>query len=405
MSKPFSSFFLGIGAKRLSQVDIDSSISNQHEIGSNSFTQILGSEKVRFSGKFIYMPDNEDGVIENQGQLTWYDTRENQPHRSAEWRLYYTSQDVIPSAKVNDLVIIARTAADQLLLIVSPMGSTSEHQLLWLFGLEEVGKKFIIRDFSGERRELGFAAKYIVSSLGIETEETADDYLEELLRRYGKTFPTTKVFSEFSRSTVKHVSPVEAPDETLLAWMEREELLFKTLERVIVEERLQKGFGTENNNVEEFINFSLSVHNRRKSRAGFSLEHNLCVLFSANEIRYSHGAVTERNSKPDFIFPGITHYKNSEFDVSLLTMLGVKTTAKDRWRQVLAEASRIQKKHLITLEPGISSNQTEEMKANYLQLVIPAQILPSFSYEQRSGILTLKDFIDVVKDRQERVPL
>jgi hypothetical protein len=30
-------------------------------------------------------------------------------------------------------------------------------------------------------------------------------------------------------------------------------------------------------------------------------------------------------------------------------MLGVKTTCSDRWRQVLAEADRIQLKHLLTL--------------------------------------------------------
>ena len=55
-------------------------------------------------------------------------------------------------------------------------------------------------------------------------------------------------------------------------------------------------------------------------------------------------------------------------------MLGSKTTAKDRWRQVLEEADRIKRKHLITLEGAISENQTKEIRSRTLQLVVPKEI-------------------------------
>ncbi len=55
-------------------------------------------------------------------------------------------------------------------------------------------------------------------------------------------------------------------------------------------------------------------------------------------------------------------------------MLGVKSTCKDRWRQVLSEAARIPDKCLLTVEPGISENQTNEMQANRLQLVLPGEV-------------------------------
>ena len=42
-------------------------------------------------------------------------------------------------------------------------------------------------------------------------------------------------------------------------------------------------------------------------------------------------------------------------------MLGAKSTCKDRWRQVLAEDEKISRKHLLTLEPGISEPQTHQM--------------------------------------------
>jgi hypothetical protein len=50
--------------------------------------------------------------------------------------------------------------------------------------------------------------------------------------------------------------------------MDREEVLFRTLERHIVNERLRRGFSDG----DEFVAFSLSVQNRRKARAGRALE-------------------------------------------------------------------------------------------------------------------------------------
>ncbi len=43
-------------------------------------------------------------------------------------------------------------------------------------------------------------------------------------------------------------------------------------------------------------------------------------------------------------------------------MLAVKTTCKDRWRQILNEAQRIKPKHLLTLQEGVSHRQFDEMQ-------------------------------------------
>lgn len=401
MASPLSDYFTGVGIKRLSQVEVQPDLSNQHEFnGINDFKSIFGSEKKRFNAKFIYLSDDEDAVFEDNGILTWYDARENHASRT-EFRLYYSTNEVLSSAKFNDLLVVGQTDADHLIIIVAPQYSTSEKQLLWLFGMQDTGSKFQVKDFTDDKKDIGYAGRYILSSLGIEPEETAEDFLEGLLSRFGHKFPTTREFSEYSRSTIKDVFPIDAPDQTLMSWMEREELLFKTLENVIVKEQLKKGFGADGTEVDEFIKLSLSIQNRRKSRAGFSFEHNLAVLFTINDVKYSHGAVTERNNKPDFIFPSIENYHNSTYDTGLLTMLGVKTTAKDRWRQVLAEAIRIPNKHLITLEPAISRNQTEEMKANNLQLIIPDPLNSTYSADQQTDLLNIKDFLALVKRKQK----
>ena len=394
MASTVAKFFTGIGAKRFTPVEITPVRSNQHEFnGINGFKTILGTEKIRFEGRFLYLPDHEERIIDTTGILTWYDARENHPTRS-EYRLYYSSNDVISSSGIDDLVIIAKTPDDKLAIIVAAKGSTSEKQLLWLFGLEEVERRFVVKDFSDEKRELGFAGKYIISSLGIEIEETAPDYLEDMLRVFGQKFPTTKEFSDYSRSTVKDVSPVEEPDQTLMTWLEREEILFRTLESVIVKERLEKGFRNDRAGIVEFIAFSLSVQNRRKSRAGLAFEN---MIFKLNNIPFSQGARTERTNKPDFLFPGENYYHDPAFKTELLTMLGVKTTAKDRWRQVLAEAARIDNKHLITLEPAISKNQTDEMRQQNLQLVVPQPLFKTFQAEQQQQLLTLDNFINILR--------
>ena len=84
-----------------------------------------------------------------------------------------------------DLVLIGRTSHDTLAVIIAPQGSTSEQQLLWLFGLEEVGNRFIIRDLTIRDIELNFAGRYIITSLGFEVPDTAPDYLEEIIERFG----------------------------------------------------------------------------------------------------------------------------------------------------------------------------------------------------------------------------
>ena len=156
--------------------------------------------------------------------------------------------------------------------------------------------------------------------------------------------------------------------------------------------------------VDGFVKFSLSVQNRRKSRAGLSLENHICALLNANGIEYSHTPVTENRSKPDFLFPNIECYRNEDFPSAQLTMLGSKSTCKDRWRQVLAEAERIDRKHLLTLEAAISVYQTDEMQAKKLQLVIPKAIHKTYTTGQQQWLYSVEDFLEEVAEKQRRTP-
>ncbi len=110
-------------------------------------------------------------------------------------------------------------------------------------------------------------------------------------------------------------------------------------------------------------------------------------------VQFDHGAVTEGRAKPDFLFPSAASYHDDDFPATRLSMLGAKTSCKDRWRQVLNEAARITRKHLLTLQPTISSYQMQEMREAELKLVVPAQLHEGYSLGQREKLLSLSEFI------------
>ncbi len=404
MKKGFlSEYFDGVVAKRLSGVESDSGQSNQHEFnGVKPLKKLLGEEKLAdCPARFVWLGEENEGLSEDSS-VTWYDSRESHPSRS-EFRLYFRSNPVMELASTGDLLIVARRSSGEIMIIIASAESTVENQLLWLFGVPvQVGTGFEYRVFEdAEDTEIDFAAKYILDELGIEIEEPEADRLDSLLERFNGVFPKTAIFSAFARDTIPEVNPQDDPDAALLAWMGQEEKLFRRMERHLVTDRLKSGFsGAGGVDVEGFISFSLSVQNRRKSRAGYAFENHLEEIFKSHNVAYDRHAVTENNSKPDFLFPGAMEYHNSEFSSSMLTMLGMKTTCKDRWRQVLSEAARIPDKHLITLEPGISENQTNEMLANRLQLVLPRGLHGTYRQSQQKWLMDLGDFIDLVKGRE-----
>ncbi len=401
-----SEYFDGVAVKVLSAVEADVLASNQHEFnGVEGLKNILGEPegKVRYPAKFMYLTDQEDDPIVEDGFLTWYDARQKarieRGVRRWEYRLYFPTNRVSQLANAGDILVIAKRPDNTLLAIVTEPETTIALQILWLFGLvDSLHPGFSVRDeLESEQDRIGFASRFILESIGVNVEIEEETFLDKMLQKFGSGFPSTREFSTFARMTLPDVSPNDGHDSALMAWMEREEILFRTLEKHLIGERLSQGF---NGDVEGFISFSLSVQNRRKSRAGLALENHLEILFQECGIRYTRTPVTENKSKPDFIFPDIAEYHDSSSDDTKLTMLGVKSSCKDRWRQVLAEADRIRNKHLLTLEAAISINQTDEMRAKNLQLILPQELHSTYMPEQQSWLMNVSDFTELLMTKQ-----
>jgi len=392
-----SKYFAGLAFKRLSAVEARAESSNQHEFnGTEPLKNLLGDDRKQIPAQFIYLDDTSEQAVTAAGDLTWYEARK--PPRS-EYRLYYRDNPVATLSAEGDLILFAKRQDDSLVVVIAQANSTAENQVRWLFGLPEVASTGLSgRALRGDEAGLDATRKLILEQLGVEVVDTDENLLELLLRRFPKGFPSTREFSAFARETLPDVTSVNHSDAALLHWWDREEVLFRTLERHLVAKRLRDGFGDD---VDAFIAYSMGVHQRRRSRAGLAMEHHVEHVLLENGLRFKRTPTTENKSRPDFLFPGIDEYRSPSFPAERLTMLGVKSTSKERWRQVLTEADRIRQKHLFTNEPGISVAQTNEMQSQGLRLVLPAALHGSYKAEQVDWLMSLSEFVSLVRERQE----
>ncbi|MDR2124762.1 MAG: type II restriction endonuclease [Desulfovibrio sp.] len=188
-----------------------------------------------------------------------------------------------------------------------------------------------------------------------------------------------------------------SPDQRLMKRRECEFELFRSLEQAVELPHIQAGFTT----VDDFVSRAQTILQRRKKRAGQSLELHTREIFIeerlVENVNFSYQPVSEDGKKPDFVFPSLAAYKDPGFPASGLRMLAVKTTCKDRWRQILNEADRIPNKHLLTLQEGVSKSQFQEMTNAGVQLVVPEQRVESFPAAVQPHLQTLESFIGDVR--------
>lgn len=216
-------------------------------------------------------------------------------------------------------------------------------------------------------------------------------------------FPESSQISMMARRIQEHAAAhpegrIKKPDSRLLDYIDVEYTLFRAVEKDRYAEVIKNGFDS----IEDFINLANTILNRRKSRAGKSFEHHLSAIFDRCGLSYDAQAVTEGHKRPDFIFPSAAAYHDEAFPTDKLCTLAVKTTCKDRWRQVINEADRLKgrTKFLCTLQQGISPNQLQEMAAEQVQLVVPEPYIKTYTPQYRDSIWSVDKFIRYIQEQQ-----
>jgi len=214
---------------------------------------------------------------------------------------------------------------------------------------------------------------------------------EELDPDWRYKFPTTADVVALTIARLPSATS-KRPDERLLARRECEYELFRSIEEASVLPRIKEGFGS----VDIFVDYANSVTNRRKARSGASLGLQTSVVFAEEKLSFTYDAISEGRKRPDFLFPSAEAYQASK-DSTGIRMLAAKTTCKDRWRQILNEADKIPRKYLLTLQPGLSTNQFQEMKAAGVTLIVPKPLHQSYPRPIRSELVDLVTFIAETK--------
>lgn len=225
--------------------------------------------------------------------------------------------------------------------------------------------------------------------------------MQKFIEQLHTDFPLSSQMSAAARNIYNkvygHDNIVQSnPDRKIVEWTKVEYALFRAIEYARYGKIISRGFSS----VDDFVAMANMVLNRRKSRAGKSLEHHLAAIFEENGILYTAQAVTEGNKKPDFLFPSQEAYHDPDFPADRLISLAAKTTCKDRWRQIITEADRLKDKpkFLCTLQQGISPAQMDEMKEADVVLVVPEPYIYAFPKDRRDRIWTISQFVKYVKE-------
>ncbi len=231
---------------------------------------------------------------------------------------------------------------------------------------------------------------------GVTLPVSEDECVERRFRRFVEAltgFPSGFIFSEEARQTLEECLQrfkSLSADDLLMRLMEAEYKLFRLAERQICQSQIIRVF----RDVDDFLETASSIMNRRKSRAGRSLENHVEFLLKKASIPYVMRPDIE--GKPDIVIPSVEAYYDRSYPREKLCVVGVKTTCKDRWRQVISEAPLKPDKHILTLQAGISQNQLALMHSAKVTLVVPKKLHSQYPQSD----ITLFDvggFIDSVR--------
>jgi hypothetical protein len=144
------------------------------------------------------------------------------------------------------------------------------------------------------------------------------------------------------------------------------------------------------------MDFAMSVQQSRRSRRGQSLQNHFATVLIDHGIAFTPQCLTELGERPDFVFPGCTEYHDDAFSAARLRMVACKSTAKERWRQILNEAAKIPDKYLLTIDSELTAPVVAAMAAARVQPFVPAPLLETVyaTHPSRAGLASVGDLTD-----------
>jgi type II restriction enzyme len=235
---------------------------------------------------------------------------------------------------------------------------------------------------------------YVAGAIG---EQSDSERIDRALRAFAASvseFPTTVTMAGATQQILAaNVDGFDdlAPDVALLELLETEYSLFKLVERQLCTPDMIRLFGS----VDQFLATANSILQRRKSRAGKSMELHCQYVLSRAGVPFE--AQPAIDGEPDIVIPNKAAYDDLGFPAESIFRVGVKRTCKDRWRQITKEARRVSSRYIVTIQNGISLTQLRSMEDSGVTLVVPKPLHKGYPSEFRPKLLTLASFIERVR--------
>lgn len=405
--------FLGVVGKRLAAVEVHRhGASNQHEFnGVARVVDLLGPERREHVPCRYALLGDEDPYEWHDSWITFYDAREAHPTRS-EHRLFYPGGcPVMQRAEPGDPCWIIRGVDETIFVVVAEAGSDVAGRLDVLFDTE-LTRRFV-RGFEegsvsdATAVDLDTEDLDLLEFLGVPMELRAPAIVDRAMDTFPPGFglPSSRDLARFVRDQLA-LDVRGDVDEVFMAWNVATDEVFFALERRLVQVELDDRFANRASiDVDEFFEMAKSRTNARFSRAGTTFEQHLEAAFRGMGVRYTaQSRELADGSKPDFLLPGRMEYDDDAL-VALVTFLGAKTTARERWRQLVGEASRVTERFFATRDKAITQASLRKMNDNGVHPVLPQPLIDEFYAQDASQIFSVGAFIDEVKARQGEIDL
>ncbi len=396
---------LRIAVKRLSAVETDPGRSHQHEFHAGELRRELGLPAERWSGPLgilILRATSETPVVD-ETVFTLYDARERNLERS-EWHLYYVG-DVIPThAAQGDLLLLYRYDHG-LRAVIARAGTQPEHELLRALELGEdaVRERFRFLDVplpdeTESRLITGQLTPHngpIPGPIPAGLYDVTDHALFHRASREGAVPNTREMASAADEIARNRGAGPNDPDDYLFAALRAETDLYFAIEDEVQRSRYEQLAATRPN-LTEILDFAMSIQQSRKSRRGQSLQNHFATLLRASGIPFTEQCQTEPGERPDFLVPGCPEYHDAHFPSRRLRMVACKSTAKERWRQVLNEAARIPVKFLLTVDLGLTGSVIAAMVSARIQPFLPGPLIETAyaNHAYRASLATVATLLE-----------
>jgi hypothetical protein len=104
---------------------------------------------------------------------------------------------------------------------------------------------------------------------------------------------------------------------------------------------------------------------------------------------YSFAAQALIPNQPDWIFPSVQHFRNHPSDAMILT---IKRTVRERWRQMLTEATQSTGMFVATADEEIPQSDLLEMLLSRVYIVVAADMKHDRHYATAPNVITFERF-------------